>query len=62
MLNLEMNLGIRPWNCHIALAPKPWISSNVGFDGSCFFGIQQCMIVPSPRSVVDDLRPDRVKE
>uniref|UniRef100_A0A6N2LWP7 Uncharacterized protein n=1 Tax=Salix viminalis TaxID=40686 RepID=A0A6N2LWP7_SALVM len=43
-----MNWGIIPLNCHIALAPKPWINSKVRFDGLCFFGIQQCMIVPSP--------------
>ena len=45
------------FHCHIALAPMPWIRRRLGFDGLWAFGAQQCITVPSPRSVVVDCSP-----
>lgn len=48
-------------HCHIALAPKPWMSRRLGFDSFLVLGTQQCMTVPSLRSVMVDRRPDLEK-
>lgn len=50
------------FHCHIAFAPNPWRSSKLGFVSFLILGAQQCMIVPSPRSVVVDLSPALEKE
>lgn len=49
-------------HCHIALAPMPWMRRRVGLDGEGCLGTQLWMMVPSPRSVVVDLRPAEEKE
>lgn len=47
-------------HCHSALGPMPWIRSRLGFDSVRVLGTQQCIIVPSFKSVVVERRPEPV--
>ncbi|GKB61589.1 hypothetical protein Tco_0917775 [Tanacetum coccineum] len=46
----------------MALAPKPWRRSKSGRVSFLVLGIQQWIVVPSPRSVMVDFRPDFEKD
>jgi hypothetical protein len=59
---IEERGEMKKLNCHIALAPIPWMRSRVSLVGLCDFGTQQWMTVPAPRSVVVDLRPAPEKD
>lgn len=48
-------------NCQTEVVPNPWIRTMSGRVGFRVLGTQQCMTVPSPRSVETGRSPDLVK-